>query len=122
MKTYVGYRQLHRDCYGKPTTFRCIVSVVGDGQTRSLDPRLDLRNHSPTGFEWGYDGSGPAQLALALVADCCGESYAVPRIYQAVKRLLVAGLPQDGWTLTSSVLGSLVNAIVDGSVPHDEKP
>jgi len=28
-------------------------------------PRSDLRNHSPNGFEWGYSGSGPAQLALA---------------------------------------------------------
>ena len=34
-----------------------------------LDPRPDLRNHSPTGFEWGYGGSGPAELALALLAD-----------------------------------------------------
>ena len=24
------------------------------------------RNHSPDGFAWGYGGSGPAQLALAL--------------------------------------------------------
>ncbi len=32
--------------------------------------RLDLYNHSPTGFEWGYWGSGPAQLALAMLADC----------------------------------------------------
>src|SRR5439155_2970286 len=34
-----------------------------------LNPRLDLRKHSVTGFEWGYGGSGPAQLALALLAD-----------------------------------------------------
>ncbi|GAF79707.1 unnamed protein product, partial [marine sediment metagenome] len=34
-----------------------------------LPPRLDLRNHSPMGFECGYLGSGPAQLALALLAD-----------------------------------------------------
>ena len=25
--------------------------------------------HSPTGFEWGYLGSGPADLALSLLAD-----------------------------------------------------
>ena len=30
----------------------------------SIHPRLDLWNHSPTGFEWGYPGSGPAQSAL----------------------------------------------------------
>lgn len=32
----------------------------------SLDPRLDLANHSPTGFEWGYGGSGPTQLSVGL--------------------------------------------------------
>lgn len=26
-----------------------------------------LRNHSPDGFNWGYNGSGPAQLALAIL-------------------------------------------------------
>jgi len=40
---------------------------------RPLNPRLDLWNHSPTGFEWGYGGSGPAQLALALLADHFGD-------------------------------------------------
>jgi len=34
----------------------------------ALDPRHDIRNHSPDGFEWGYHGSGPAQLALAILA------------------------------------------------------
>ena len=28
--------------------------------------------HSPTGFEWGFSGSGPAQLALALLLDHTG--------------------------------------------------
>lgn len=26
-------------------------------------------NHSPDGFEWGYGGSGPSQLALAILLD-----------------------------------------------------
>lgn len=34
-----------------------------------LNPRHDVFNHSPSGFEWGYFGSGPAQLALALLYD-----------------------------------------------------
>ena len=29
--------------------------------------------HSPTGFEWGYGGSGPADLALSILADLFGE-------------------------------------------------
>ena len=28
-----------------------------------------IRNHSPGGFNWGYAGSGPAQLALALLLE-----------------------------------------------------
>lgn len=32
-------------------------------------PSQKLWNHSPTGFEWGYGGSGPAQLALAILFD-----------------------------------------------------
>lgn len=42
------------------------VEVTADG--KPLDPRNDLANHSPDGFEYGYGGSGPAQLALAILA------------------------------------------------------
>ena len=44
-----------------------IVTVGG----RLLDPfpSQAVRNHSPTGFAWGYGGSGPAQLALAILID-----------------------------------------------------
>ena len=30
-------------------------------------------HHSPSGFECGYSGSGPADLALALAADVIGD-------------------------------------------------
>jgi len=55
MKRYVGIREGHA------------VTVTVDG--RRLNPRRDLWNHSPSGFEWGYGGSGPAQLALAIYQD-----------------------------------------------------
>jgi hypothetical protein len=34
-----------------------------------LDPARSqkVRNHSPDGFSWGYAGSGPSQLALAVL-------------------------------------------------------
>ncbi|MGA9451864.1 MAG: DUF6166 domain-containing protein [Verrucomicrobiia bacterium] len=66
-----------------------------------LDPRLDLYNHSPTGFEWGYGGSGPAQLALAILANHFGDNEKALVNYQAFKREIVAGLPKRGWILTS---------------------
>ena len=54
MKTYPGCR----------TESGCTVIVSDANGSCELRPRFDLRNHSPAGFEWGYGGSGPAQLAL----------------------------------------------------------
>lgn len=49
----------HRDNNG--------VQVTVDGKPVRLEPSLKLFNHSPSGFEIGYGGSGPAQLALAIL-------------------------------------------------------
>ena len=76
------------------------VFVTVNGQ--ALDPRFDLHFHSPDGFEWGYGGSGPAQLALALLADCLNDDQQALTHYQDFKRMIVAGLPRDGWTLTDA--------------------
>jgi hypothetical protein len=86
----------------------CRVVIDEDGQTRRLPMRLDLRRHSPTGFEWGYPGSGPAQLALALLADHFGDAIAL-EIYQEFKRTLVSRLP-DSWQLASSALDAWLMA------------
>lgn len=66
-----------------------------------LDPRLDLENKSPTGFAWGYPGSGPAQLALAILADHLGDDDIALRLYQDFKREFITTAPEEGFTLTS---------------------
>ena len=44
------------------------VNMTFDGHYWSALPlHLEIINHSPDGFNWGYQGSGPAQLALALL-------------------------------------------------------
>ena len=46
-----------------------------NGEVLDPKPSQKIWNHSPTGFEWGYGGSGPAQLALALLLDyVCDET------------------------------------------------
>jgi hypothetical protein len=42
-----------------------------NGKELLPDKSLKHRNHSPDGFAWGYAGSGPSQLALAI----CLELY-----------------------------------------------
>ena len=87
MKRYEGRRE----------GYAVIVTVDG----HRLNPRNDLWNHSPTGFEWGYAGSGPAQLALAILADHLGNDEQAFNFHHRFKWTMVAELPKRGWSLTS---------------------
>jgi hypothetical protein len=94
MKTYRGYRDAD-GCH-------VFVHRDGDGWPR-LRLRLDLANKSPTGFEWGYGGSGPGQLALALLADALDDDARALRLFMAFKWAVTAKLPRDvPWQLTST--------------------
>lgn len=71
----------------------------GDAETREvyldgkfLDPKPSQKyhNHSPDGFNWGYGGSGPAQLALAIMLKLTGK----PDGYQDFKFKVIAAIPQ----------------------------
>lgn len=68
-----------------------------------LEPSLKLRNHSPTGFSWGYGGSGPSQLALALLLDATSVPETAERWYQEFKSNIVAGWDFNGsWVIFRS--------------------
>lgn len=64
--------------------------VYLDGKYLDPRPSQTYRNHSPDGFNWGYGGSGPAQLALAIMLKVKGDSSG----YQDFKFKFIAGLPQ----------------------------
>jgi Family of unknown function (DUF6166) len=93
MKTYVGGRSLAG------------AQVTVDGEP--LDPRFDLKRLSPTGFEWTYEGNGPAQLALALLADHLGDDARALALYEAFMRAVVAEL-DNSWELTSAEIDAAV--------------
>ena len=76
-----------------------VLRHASDGTTSPLPWRLDLRNHLPTGLEWGFGGSGPGQLSLAILADAIGPRDALKH-YQDFKWLMVAGIDQDTWEIT----------------------
>ena len=97
MKTYRGRRR------------GCDALVTFDGIP--LEPRLDLYNHSPDGFEWGYGGSGPAQLALAILANHLGDDGQALALYQSFKWEVVTKLPHRGWTMTSQEIEQALETI-----------
>jgi hypothetical protein len=65
-----------------------------------LPPRMDLHCFNRTGFEWSYDGPGPRQLALALLADHLGDDSKALALSEAFMRHVVAYL-DNAWMLTS---------------------
>nr|WP_245333082.1 DUF6166 domain-containing protein [Halarchaeum solikamskense] len=70
------------------------------------DRSLDVVRHSPSGFKWGYGGSGPAQLACALLLDYYDDATFAREHDQAFKSTVVSGLtcdgPDDVWHLTGT--------------------
>ena len=65
-----------------------------DGATLDWRSSLAVRNHSPTGPAWGHDGSGPAQLALAILLAVTDEATA-ERFYQQCKWSVIAPIEAD---------------------------
>jgi len=52
-------------------------------------PLKHIERHSPDGFNWGYGGSGPADTALSILANCLGMEQANV-LYQSFKWEFVA--------------------------------
>jgi len=67
--------------------------VLLNGKPLDPGPSQKIINHSPDGFSWGYGGSGPAQLALAILLELYGREWAEVN-YQGFKWGCIAGLPR----------------------------
>jgi hypothetical protein len=59
-------------------------------------PLRHLVRHSPTGFEFGYAGSGPSDLARSIVGDLLNDPDPHPGLYQVVKDTFLVDLDGDG--------------------------
>jgi hypothetical protein len=78
--------------------------ILVNGERLTPEASLAVRNHSPGGFSWGYEGSGPAQLALAILLESGIEPDEAQRVHQDFKREFIAPLPQDqGWAFEVDV-------------------
>ena len=94
------------------------VRVTVNG--KALDPRLDLQTLSSSGFEWGYDGGGPAQLALAILADHLGDGAAALSQYKTLRSGVIAAIRDDEWSLDSATIDRALNGIIEVAMTLDE--
>ena len=58
-----------------------ILNRSDDGTPRSNVPHL-IVHHSPTGYEWGFSGSGPADLSLNILENILRQSHYTGEIVQ----------------------------------------
>lgn len=72
------------------------VVAIRNGQQYPLQ---HLVHHSPDGFNWGYGGSGPAELARCIVADATGISNPHPAVCHKFKEEFVSGWG-DQWEIS----------------------
>ncbi|TXH47970.1 MAG: hypothetical protein E6Q97_25865 [Desulfurellales bacterium] len=106
-----------------------ICRRLSDGRAATNVPHIVLQ-HSPTGFEWGYSGSGPAELALNVLhlilpptgweparplphAVRRGEhvlvSESAERLHHLFKWAFLAGLPKAGGHIPLEVINEWVS-------------
>ena len=82
------------------------VSIYCLPNFKKLDLRVSqkVRNHSPTGFNYGYGGSGPAQTALAILLEHTRSPKKALENYMWFKDYVIAGIPRNekDWTLPFS--------------------
>ena len=107
-KKYIGVR--HEDG----------VFVTVDGYELEPGKSQSIINHSPDGFEFGYGGSGPSQLALAILLEhfttpdtpgcgdpmfkTCQTVQQALKNYQDFKQAFVAKFDKGEWILTSATI------------------
>lgn len=97
MKTYKAVR----------TPDGCSVTVDG----------VPLGPDSASDFEWGYEGSGPQKLALAILTEHFGDANRALTDHKVFMEVVLAELRSDEWTLTSVQIDNSFSQVVQ--VPMD---
>jgi hypothetical protein len=80
-----------------------VVTVDG----APLNPRFDLKRFSAMGFEWTYEGDGPRQLALALLADHLGDDAKALALTETFMREVVSVL-DNAWRMTGAEIEAAI--------------
>ncbi len=76
---------------GRVRAYMVDSDALGKGERHPVTHRV---HHSPDGFEYGYSGSGPSDLARSILWDYL-EAEPDPAMYIAFREDFIAGLNPD---------------------------
>jgi hypothetical protein len=89
---------------------RTIDGIVVQVDDQPLPPRYDIKQFTDGDYEWAYEGLGPQQLALAILADHLGEAQTALRLSEPFMREIVAHFDND-WELTSADIDEAIKVL-----------
>ncbi|MXY70998.1 MAG: hypothetical protein F4Y47_20910 [Acidobacteriia bacterium] len=88
-----------RQAYGPHRLRDIVCRRTADGGALVTGIRQDWVLHSPTGFEWGYLGGGPADLALNILLFATGDRDFARQHYMRYRNEVVGWIPKEGGEL-----------------------
>ncbi len=107
VKLEVPYRGKSKGYHGRRNDHGEIrVFVTVDGPAMDHYELLHRERHSPDGFNWGYGGSGAADLARSIIWDHIGKE-PTPSMYQDFKWAEVCKWG-DMWKITTGEVNHIL--------------
>lgn len=89
---------------------RTIDGVQVTVDDRRLPVQHGHKSFSENGFEWGYEGSEPRQLAFAILAEHLGDENAAAALADGFMRAIVANFGNE-WEMSSADIDEALAAI-----------
>jgi hypothetical protein len=108
MKNYFGSRYPNK---------QVAVENIENGSVNPLNIRRDLCDHS-NDFEWGYSGSGPAQLSFAILFDLFGNKEIAETLKGSFKNDFVSHF-QDDWFIKSDEILQWAKIVIKRITKYD---
>ena len=88
------------------------VSENGIDRLLPVEPSLKVVNHAP-GFQWGYAGSGPSQLAMAILLDYTKGNVDMSKSFYQYFKFEFVSKWQDSWSITESEIHNWIKQNFD---------
>jgi hypothetical protein len=102
--------------------------IYGDHETSTVwigDKVLDIRRslkfeNKSSSYSWGYHGSGPSQLALAIMLELCDDDENARRLFQEFKISFIADEPSDkDLMIPVAVVTQWIEEHLTGGIQYD---